>query len=98
MKKLGLFDKIKKTNNATWNVNRKPTIIELHEGFISFESAAKQVTIFYKDIKDIKLQVATITITTVVDTYKLVPRNIKGGKEKANELYTQVLDNMVECK
>ena len=53
VKNMGLFDKVKKTKNAKWTINRKPTLIELEKTHIHCESASEDFDIFYKDIKKI---------------------------------------------
>lgn len=95
---MGLLDNIKKTNNAQWNVNRRPTIIDLTDTHIHFEKAAKTNDIFYQDIIGVEKDYYNIIIKTKVEKYKLTPRKIRGAKDLAEELYRELLEKMNDKK
>ena len=95
---MGLFDGIKKTKNAKWTVNKKPTLIELHDTSIHCTSSAKEFDIFYLDIKNIEKQVYVIKIKTTVDDFKFTPRKIRGAKDLADEMYDEIVEKMRNVK
>lgn len=91
---MGLFGKAKKTKNAKWVCNRKPTLVTLHDDHIHFENAAKENDVFYVDIKNIEKKAYTIEIKTAVEKFKLTPRKIRGAGDLSEELYTQIREKM----
>lgn len=95
---MGLFGDIKKTKKSDFVVNKKVTLIDLHDEYIHFSRPGKEFSIFYKDIKNIEKDVLNIKIKTNVKEYKLTPRKLRGGKELANEMYDNLISKMSEVK
>lgn len=85
---MGLFGDIKKTKKSDFVVNKKVTLIDLHDEYIHFSRPGKEFSIFYKDIKNIEKDVLNIKIKTNVKEYKLTPRKLRGGKELAMKCMT----------
>ena len=95
---MGLFDKVKKTKNAKWVINRKPTLITLEDTHIHCETSAKEYDIFYADIKNIEKQVYNIKIKTNVKDYKLTPRKIRGAGDLSEEMYSEIVERISKNK
>ena len=91
---MGIFDKVKKTKNAKWTVNRKPTLIDLKDNYIHFEDAAKEYDIFYKDIKNIEKEIHAIKLKTNVKEFKIIPKKVRGAGDISSELYSQLMDKI----
>lgn len=98
MKHLGIFDKVKKTKNAEWVINRKPTLIDLQDTHMHCTSAAKEFDIFFADIKNVEKKAYTIEIKTNVKKYKLTPRKIRGANDLADNLYSEIVERMSKNK
>jgi len=95
---MGLFDSIKKTKKSEWNVNKRPTLIDLTDTHIHCTGAAKEFDIFYTDIRNIKKELYVIKLETSVEKYELTPRKIRGAKDLANKLYEQLVEKISESK
>lgn len=95
---MGLFDKVKKTKNAQWTIDRKPTLIQLEKTHIHCESASKDFDIFYKDIKKLKKEIHAIKIETAVEEYKMIPRSIRGASDLSEEMYSELRNRISESK
>ena len=98
MKELGLFDNLKKTKNAEWVINRKPTVITIEDSHLHCVNAAKEYNIFFADIKNIEKQMYNIKIETTVKEYKLTPKHIKGASDLSEGLYSEIVEGMSKNK
>jgi hypothetical protein len=98
---MGFFDSIKQGSKKTeWTVNRKKADIELSEEYmrISIPLPSKETIIFYKDISFIELKRTVVEIKTNTGEFKIIPSKVRGGTDKANELYLELLKKMNEKK
>ena len=94
---MGLFKRNKK-EKAEWKQGLIPTTVELNEDHINLKTATYTDTIFYKDIMNIEVVVNIVNIKTNVKTYSLMSGKLRGGSEKADELYNQILIKISEKK
>jgi hypothetical protein len=98
---MGFFDSIKQGSKKTeWTVNRKKADIELSEDYmrISIPMPSKETIVFYKDISFIELKRTVVEIKTNTGKFKIIPSKVRGGTDKANELYLQLLQKINEKK
>ena len=94
---MGLFNRNKK-EKAEWKQGLIPTTVELNEDHINLKTPTYADTIFYKDIMNIEVVVNIVNIKTNVKTYSLMSGKLRGGSEKADELYNQIITKMSEKK
>ena len=99
---MGLFDtfsKSKKINKqAEWKQGLMHTIVELNDEYMELITPTSKDTIFYRDIVSVDVAVNTVNIRTNAKTFSLMSKSIRGGSDKANRLYTQILEKMKENK
>ncbi len=95
---MGLFDMVKKTKKSEWNVDKKPTLIDLQDTHIHFTGAAKEFDVFYKDIINITREVYIIKIETHAEKYELVPRKIRKAKDLSEGMYNDLFNKVNEFK
>ena len=83
---------------AEWKQGLIPTTVELNEDHIKLITATVTDTIFYKDIMNVEVALNIVNIKTNVKTFSLISSKLRGGNEKANELYDKILIKMSEKK
>lgn len=93
---MGLFNRNKE--KAEWKQGLIPTTVELNEDHIKLITATVTDTIFYKDIMNVEVALNIVNIKTNVKTFSLISSKLRGGNEKANELYDKILIKMSEKK
>ena len=95
---MGLFDTIKKSKEvnkkAEWRIGGIPTVVELHDDHIRLYNSAVENVIFYKDIMNVEVAAMVVNIKTNVKTFSLQSRSVRGGSDKARELYSQIMEKM----
>ena len=99
---MGLFDTIKKSkdvnNKAEWKYGLVPAVVELNEDHLRIYNSANEDIVFYRDIINVEVVPMVINIKTMVKTFSLRSRSVRGGTEKARELQGQILAKMSEYK
>ena len=99
---MGLFDTITKEKNikknAEWKQGLIHTVVEFHDDHMKLVTSAVTDTIFYQDIMNVEVVVNVVNIKTNVKTFSLISKSIRGGSDKANQLYEEILRKMSENK
>ena len=93
---IGLFSRNK--NKPEWRQGLIPTTLELNNDHMKLITQTVTDTIFYRDIMNIEVVTNIVNIKTNVKTYSLMSSKLRGGSDKANELYNQLLVRMSENK